>query len=104
MRPLGTLCRRYEVHADRAQIKPPPATQTEYAWASSEPASLRFQLLLLLRDPPVKTRFRPWTNPDAAPGGSLPALHLPTENKLLNSTEIRDWLDATHPLKDKYKE
>ena len=94
--------------ADRAdrQIHPPPTIPHVHyrPWASSSPASLRAQLLLLLREPTVDVSFRSWYNEAAAPKGTLPALHLPAEGKLLSTDEIRGWVDQKYPMKGKQKE
>ena len=74
------------------------------SWASSNPSSLRAQLLFLLRDPPVRVTFRQWEHEDSAPGGTLPALHVTDDSKLVASDDIRSWLDTTHPIKGKGKE
>jgi metaxin len=88
------------------QVEPPRTVTHQYhrTWASPHPPCLRTQLLFLLRDPPVRVQFRPWSNASSAPGGTLPALHLPLENRLVSSDEIRSWLDSTHPIKGKGKE
>ncbi|KAL1413264.1 hypothetical protein Q8F55_001019 [Vanrija albida] len=82
-------------------IHPPAEFSSPHyrSWASVAPASLRAQLLFLLR--PVSVRFQPWGNEDAAPGAKLPTLHLIEENKLVAADEIRQWLDSTHPLQGK---
>jgi metaxin len=88
------------------QVEPPREATHQYhrTWASPHPPCLRTQLLFLLRDPPLRVQFRPWSNPSSAPGGTLPALHLSLENRLVSSDEIRPWLDSTHPIKGKGKE
>nr|XP_031863493.1 uncharacterized protein CI109_000743 [Kwoniella shandongensis]KAA5530565.1 hypothetical protein CI109_000743 [Kwoniella shandongensis] len=75
-------------------------------WLSSSPASLRTQLLFLLRDTAatVPVTFREWSNEDSAPGGTLPALHLPSQDRLIPTDEVRGWLEGTYPLKGKGKE
>ncbi|RXK38713.1 hypothetical protein M231_04023 [Tremella mesenterica] len=87
-------------------IHPPSSKSHPHhrSWASSHPISLRTQLLFLLRDPPVEVTFRPWTNAASAPGGTLPTLRLPKENRLVATDDIRSWLDLNHPLKGKAKE
>ncbi|KAK8845560.1 hypothetical protein IAR55_006275 [Kwoniella newhampshirensis] len=75
-------------------------------WLSASPASLRTQLLFLLRDAAasVPVSFREWSNENSAPGGTLPALHLPGQDRLIPTDEVRGWLEATYPLKGKGKE
>ncbi|GHJ83963.1 hypothetical protein NliqN6_0365 [Naganishia liquefaciens] len=79
----------------------PSHAEDPFGWASSDPACLRVQLLFLLRG--VDVAFRPWINRDAAPEGTLPALHLPS-NELLAASEIRQWLDREYPLPSDVKE
>ncbi|WVF65905.1 hypothetical protein IAT40_000643 [Kwoniella sp. CBS 6097] len=92
-------------------IHPPTATHPHphyKSWASPSPSSLRTQLLFLLRDTPSKApipvSFRNWTNESSAPGGSLPALFIPGQERLLRTDEVRGWLEGTYPLKGKGKE
>ncbi|WVQ93540.1 hypothetical protein IAU59_000615 [Kwoniella sp. CBS 9459] len=92
-------------------IHPPTATHPHAhykSWASPSPTSLKTQLLFLLRDTPSKApipvSFRNWTNETAAPGGKLPALFIPGQERLLRTEEIRGWLEGTYPLKGKSKE
>lgn len=104
---MGTLrFDRQHVSALRVQIHPASSSSHPHhrSWASSNPASLRAQLLFLLRDPAVRVTFRPWTNEAAAPNGTLPALHVSSDSSLIASDEIRTWLDTTYPLKGKGKE
>ncbi|OCF41631.1 hypothetical protein I317_04541 [Kwoniella heveanensis CBS 569] len=92
-------------------IHPPTAIQPHAhykSWASPSPSSLRTQLLFLLRDTPsrspIPVSFRNWPNESSAPGGSLPALFIPGQERLLRTEEIRGWLEGTYPLKGKGKE
>jgi hypothetical protein len=104
--PYGLVHFTYRLDMADFQIHPPSSSDHQYRreWASSNPSSLRAQLLFLLRDPPVRVAFRPWANEDAAPGGKLPTLHVTDESKLVASDDIRSWLDTTHPIKGKGKE
>ncbi|GFZ52036.1 hypothetical protein JCM24511_09808 [Saitozyma sp. JCM 24511] len=105
--PEWTKQRRLDPDAECSLwVEPPREATHQYhrTWASPHPPCLRTQLLFLLRDPPVRVQFRPWSSPSSAPGGTLPALHLPIENRLISSDEIRPWLDSTHPIKGKGKE
>ena len=88
------------------KVHPPTSEKHPHyrSWASSNPCSLRAQLLFLLRDPPVRVTFRAWANEDSAPGSKLPALHVTLDSKLVASDDIRSWLDTAHPLKGKGKE
>lgn len=90
-----------EYKAEITKIDPPsPGSiniSTQREWCSSTPTSLRTQLLFLLRPGPSVT-FKSWSNAASAPGGTLPALHLPEENRLIGSNEIRGWLDERYPL------
>ncbi|KAK4684363.1 hypothetical protein P7C73_g5820, partial [Tremellales sp. Uapishka_1] len=88
------------------RIQPPTTSEHPHyrSWASPSPTCLRTQLLMLLRDPPVPITFRDWSNEASAPGGTLPALHLPKENRVVKTDEIRAWLDTTHPLAAAEKE
>jgi metaxin len=101
--PPGAFADR-ESMTDR-QIHPPTNAEHLYRkdWASSNPSSLRAQLLFLLRDPPVRVAFRPWANENSAPEGKLPALHVTQDSRLVASDDIRSWLDTTHPIKGKGK-
>ncbi|OXG30271.1 hypothetical protein C367_01949 [Cryptococcus neoformans Ze90-1] len=75
-------------------------------WLSSNPSSLRTQLLFLLRhtasQPPVV--FKEWPTESSAPNGTLPALHIPSQERLLPTDDIRGWLEATYPLDERHKE
>ena len=100
---MSTLSTR--IHTDD-QVHPSTSDSHSHhrSWASSNPPSLRAQLLFLLRDPPVRVTFRQWENEDSAPSGTLPALHVTDDSKLVASDDIRSWLDTTHPVKGKGKE
>ncbi|ODN96305.1 hypothetical protein I350_08326 [Cryptococcus amylolentus CBS 6273] len=76
------------------------------SWLSSNPASVRTQLLFLLRQTAAQPRvvFREWPNESSAPKSTLPALHLPSQDRLLSTDEIRPWLEATYPLEGKNKD
>ncbi|KAL7418733.1 hypothetical protein Q5752_006416 [Cryptotrichosporon argae] len=87
-------------------VAPPASTSHSHArsWASSSPASLRAQLLFLLRAPAVPVQFRRWTHEESAPGGQLPALHLTGPNRVLGGDKVRGWLEEKHLLRGKSKE
>ncbi|WVR03607.1 hypothetical protein IAU60_000599 [Kwoniella sp. DSM 27419] len=87
----------------------PPSTSAHphsRSWISSSPSSIRTQLLFLLRETTnrVPVTFRNWSNESAAPGGRLPSLFIPGQERLLPTDEIRGWLETTYPLKGKGKE
>ncbi|ADV24985.1 hypothetical protein I305_02341 [Cryptococcus gattii E566] len=69
-------------------------------WLSSNPASLRTQLLFLLRHTAAQplVAFKEWPVESSAPNGTLPALHIPSQERLLPTDEIRGWLEGTYPL------
>ncbi|CDZ98797.1 hypothetical protein [Phaffia rhodozyma] len=69
---------------------------TSYDWVSSDPSSLRFQLLFLLAG--VDAEWKEWETESTAPEGKLPTLVLP--EKIVPASEVRAWLDAEHPLYD----
>ncbi|KAL7410930.1 hypothetical protein BDY24DRAFT_150898 [Mrakia frigida] len=66
-----------------------------YPWASSDPRSFRYQLLLLLAG--VEYDSKDWENEEAAPEGTLPAVVLPS-GKLVPLSGVRTWLDREHPF------
>lgn len=75
-------------------------------WLSSHPASLRTQLLFLLRHTAAQplVAFKEWPIESSAPNGTLPALHIPGQERLLPTDEIRSWLEGTYPLEGRNKE
>lgn len=75
-------------------------------WLSSDPASLRTQLLFLLRHTAAQplVAFKEWPVESSAPNGTLPALHIPSQERLLSTDEIRGWLEGTYPLEGRNKE
>ncbi|WVW81793.1 hypothetical protein I302_103790 [Kwoniella bestiolae CBS 10118] len=96
--------REGEEHAVELWIHPPSPSSRH--WTSSSPSSLRTQLLFLLRETSsrVPVSFKSWPNEKSAPGGTLPALHILNQDRLLATDEIRGWLESTYPLKGKGKE
>ena len=92
--------------ANLQQIRPPPTGRHAHhrSWASPSPPCLRAQLLFLLREPKCPVTFRDWRNENSAPGGTLPTLHIVSEDRLIPTDEIRGWLDETHPIMGERKE
>ncbi|WVO16728.1 hypothetical protein L204_104411 [Cryptococcus depauperatus] len=89
-------------------IHPPSATPHAHhrPHFSSNPDSLRTQLLFTLRYATAQpnVHFKPWPVESSAPGGVLPALHVISEEKLVERDEIRAWLEGNYPLRDGNKE
>ncbi|ORX34777.1 hypothetical protein BD324DRAFT_133351 [Kockovaella imperatae] len=76
------------------QIHSPLSTSRTSPWASSDPRSLRFQLLFLLESRAPLVGFIPFARDDNAPGGELPCLELRAEGKLVSSQDLRSWFDG----------
>ncbi|WRT63838.1 uncharacterized protein IL334_000763 [Kwoniella shivajii] len=95
-------------HSVELWIHPPSNISHTHSrsWTSSSPTSLRTHLLFLLRETstPVPVSFRSWSNESSVPGGTLPCLHIPNQDRLLPAQEVRGWLESTYPLKGKGKE
>lgn len=97
--PAESISVQHELKQPVLWVKPAHSDDA-YGWESSDPTCLRVQLLFLLRNVPVE--FKPWSNAESAPEGTLPALHLPG-GELLSSGEIRPWLEKEYPLQEDVK-